>query len=356
MLFDFDDILIEPEIHTSISSRKQVNPFDEKGFLPLFTAPMDTVVDDKNYHIFQDYGIYSIIPRKSEYNIKENPYSDNFRIWRAYGLNDFKRIFIENHIEVKEGDKLYALIDVANGHMNVVRDLVKLSKAIYGNSLVLMVGNCANPMTYLSLSQEGADYIRMGIGNGGGCLTTQQTGIGYPMASLIYECSKIQQERGLTSMIVADGGFKKYSDIIKALALGADYVMLGSILNKALESAGNTYESNRKYNSWTEPGEMVDQYSEYTLNQFKIGKEFYKKFRGMSTKGAQISLGKEQLKTSEGISKMHKVEYTLSGWKENFQDYLSSAMSYTDCLTLGEFIGKVRFNNITKNSLERFSK
>lgn len=353
MLFDFDDILIEPEIHTNIRSRKEVDVYDEKKMLPLFTAPMDTVVGEENYRIFNNNKIYTIIPRKKE---ESNLISLDYKNWKAYGLEDFEYVFIKNRPEIELGKSAFALIDIANGHMNVVRDLLEKSKEIYGRGLIIMVGNCANPMTYLSLSQSGADYIRMGIGNGAGCLTTVQTGIGYPMASLIHESSKIQQERNLSTRIVADGGFKKYSDIIKALALGADYVMLGSIFNKTLESTGETYEANKKYESWTEPGDKVDQYSNEVLIQFESGKKFYKKFRGMSTKEVQKSLGRIELKTSEGITKMQPVEYTLSGWTENFKDYLKSAMSYTDCKTVGEFIGKVRFNLITKNSFERFHK
>ena len=132
--------------------------------------------------------------------------------------------------------------------------------------------------------------------------------------------------------------------------------MLGSMLNKTLESAGETFEENRKYDSWTEPGGKVDQYSIDVLLQFEAGRKFFKKFRGMSTKEVQKSLGKTDLKTSEGISKMQPVEYTIGGWTENFRDYLRSAMSYTDCLTIGEFVGKVRFNHISKNSLDRFNK
>lgn len=354
MLFDFDDILIEPEIHTNIISRKAVDVFDEKKMLPLFTAPMDTVICEENSKYFTGNNIYSIIPRKAE--TPDGYYSNDYKVWFSYGLDEFRRIFIEKRINLKPGEKAYALIDIANGHLSAVKDFVHLSKEIYGRSLVIMVGNCANPMTYLSLASAGADYVRMGIGNGGGCLTTQQTGIGYPMASLIHESCKLQKERALTAKIVADGGFKKYSDVIKALALGADYVMLGSILNKSLESAGETFEGNKKYDSWTEPGNKVDQYSEEIKDRFLIGGKFYKKFRGMSTKDVQKSLGRSVIKTSEGISKMQPVEYTLDGWTENFTDYLKSAMSYTDCTTIGEFIGKVRFNMITKNSLERFSK
>lgn len=354
MLFDFDDILIEPEMHTSIRSRKNVDVSDEKQMLPLFTAPMDTVVSMENYKVFNDHKIYSIIPRKTSYDL--NDVSIDHKVWFSYGLDDFKKIFIDNRANIGLGEKAYALIDIANGHMNIVKELLEQSKEIYGRSLVIMVGNCANPLTYLSLSQAGADYVRMGIGNGAGCLTTVQTGVGYPMASLIYETAKIQKERNLQTKIVADGGFKKYADVIKALALGADYIMLGSIFNKALESCGETFEGNKKYDSWTEPGDKVDQYSIDVLLQFEAGRKFFKKFRGMSTKEVQKSLGRNELKTSEGISKMQQVEYTLSGWSENFQDYLKSAMSYTDCLTIGEFIGKVRFNKISKNSFDRFHK
>jgi len=354
MLFDFDDILIEPEMHTSILSRKKVDVFDEKQMLPLFTAPMDTVISMDNCEIFNYERIYGIIPRKLNYELTD--ISKDYKMWFSYGLDDFKRLFIDNKANIGLGEKAYALIDIANGHMKIVKELVEQSKEIYGRSLVIMVGNCANPLTYLSLAQAGADYVRMGIGNGAGCLTTVQTGVGYPMASLIHETAKIQQERNLHTKIVADGGFKKYADIIKALALGADYVMLGSILNKALESTGETFEENVKHETWTEPGEKVDQYSKDVFNQFLSGKKYFKKFRGMSTKEVQKSLGKTDLKTSEGISKMQPVEYTLNGWTENFKDYLKSAMSYTDCLTLGEFIGKVRFNKITKNSMERYLK
>ena len=354
MLFDFDDILIEPEMHTSIRSRKRVDATDEKKMLPLFTAPMDTVINEENVGVFNENKIYGIIPRKS--NAGLDYFSTDYKVLYSYGLDDFKMIFIDNDINLSIGQKAYALIDIANGHMQYVKELVELSKEKYGRSLVLMVGNCANPLTFLSLAQSGADYVRMGIGNGAGCLTTVQTGIGYPMASLIHETAKIQKERNLQAKIVADGGFKKYSDVIKALALGADYVMLGSIFNKALESCGETYEENKDYGSWKEPGDKVNQYSIDVLLQFEAGRKFYKKFRGMSTKEVQKSLGKTELKTSEGISKMQLVEYTLNGWTENFVDYLRSAMSYTDCLTIGEFIGKVRFNQISKNSMERFHK
>lgn len=352
MLLDFDDILIEPSIISEIRTRSSIDPYDHMRMLPIFTAPMDTVVSWENSRIYSSMGIYSIIPRKSEYTAEDISY--NPKIWISYGLDDFKSLFIDR-IFKNEG-KFYVLIDIANGHMKDLIETVAKAKVIYGNEMVLMTGNCAHPLTYLVMAEAGADYVRMGIGNGSGCLTTVQTGVGYPMASLIIETSKIQMERNLEAKIVADGGFKKYSDIIKALALGADYVMLGGIFNKALESSSETYEGNIKYNSWTEPGDKVDQYSPKVKEEFRLGRKFYKKFRGMSTKDAQRSMGKNDIKTSEGISKIHPVEYTLEGWIENFTHYLRSSMSYSDTLTIGEFIGKVRFNIISRNSLERFNK
>jgi lipase chaperone LimK len=75
----------------------------------------------------------------------------------------------------------------------------------------------------------------------------------------------------------------------------------------------------------------------------------------MSTKEVQLHLGNE-LRSSEGVTRMTQVEYTLEGWVDNFKDYLRSAMSYTGKNKLEEFIGKVKFNLISQNSFNRFNK
>jgi glutamate synthase domain-containing protein 2 len=174
------------------------------------------------------------------------------------------------------------------------------------------------------------------------------------MASLIKECNDIKTKKHYMGIqkpyitkIVADGGFKKYSDIIKALALGADFVMLGSMLNKCLESAGETTKEN---------GESVLQFSQEAKNMLAVDIPLYKNFRGMSTKEVQKAWGKEELTTSEGVVRKYQVEYTLDGWVKNFEDYLKSAMSYSGKKELHQFIGGAQMNLISMNSFKRFDK
>jgi len=177
------------------------------------------------------------------------------------------------------------------------------------------------------------------------CSTTVHTGVGYPMASLINECYLESLSLDKPAKIVADGGMQNYSDVIKALALGADYVMIGSLFNKAIESCGDNY----------------------LFGKFKVGQSLakfayehkipvHKKFRGMSTKEVQKKWGKEVLTTSEGVIRFRKVEYKLNTWVENFEAYLRSAMSYTNATNLQEFIGCVETIKITNNAYNRFKK
>lgn len=343
ILFDFDDLLILPATLTPIRSRKNVSTRYDNGFFPLMTAPMDTVVNMSNFDDFERNGIIPIIPRIL-YPEKNWYRTDKFL---SYSLDDFEKIFLsEDKIKTYHGNKIMALIDIANGHMEALYEVTKSAKKIYGEDMCLMIGNIANPDTYQKYCVTGVDYIRIGIGNGNGCLTSVQTGVGYPMASLIKECYKLKKRYGCPS-IVADGGFKKYSDIIKGLALGADYIMIGSIFNKALESAGQTTKEN---------GEIIDQFSNDAKQMFDLDIPLFKTFRGMSTKEVQKEWGRDDLKTSEGIIRRNRVEYTLESWTKNFDSYLRSAMSYTGKDELSQFIGRVHLNFITQNSFRRFDK
>jgi IMP dehydrogenase/GMP reductase len=349
-LYDFDDILIQPELLSDIRSRSEINTRTPMGNLPLMTAPMDTVISEDNFHLFKNRGILPVLPRIP------NPTSEwvDYNHFLSYSLTDFERLFLRERIIVPNESRILALIDIANGHMLDLYEAAKKAKIMYGDDMCLMVGNVANPDTFHKYCIIGVDMVRIGIGNGGGCLTTVQTGVGYPMASLIKKCSDIQKKKynlgvcePYKTKIVADGGFKKYSDIIKAIGLGADYVMLGSILNKCLESAGETSKENY---------EVINQYTKHANDMFMADVPLYKNFRGMSTKEVQKSWGRDELKTSEGVTRRNEVKYTIEGWCQNFEDYLRSAMSYSGKKELHQFIGGASFNMISENSFKRFNK
>jgi len=340
--FDFNDILICPSIQTSISSRKDINIYYPDGNLPLITAPMDTVVSSENESYFISNKVIPCLPRGEKGSDKAI---------ESYSLHEITRMYHSDALERHRG----YLIDIANGHINDLETITKAIKSKFGEDIYLMVGNVANPKTYFILSEAGADAVRVGIGNGAGCLTTQQTGIGYPMASLIQECYQESLALDTPAKIVADGGMKDYSDVIKALALGADFVMLGSIFNKALESSATCmYES--QFGNRPDGLDLNECTIDEAKDMYHTGRKIFKKFRGMSTKDVQRKWGYQKIKTSEGISEIRQVEYTLSGWIENFEHYLKSAMSYTDSKSLEQFIGAVSIINITNNSYLRFKK
>ena len=356
--YSYRDVTIVPALISDIDSRSECNPFYKDGNLPIFASPMDSVVDLNMYGEYEKNNIIPIIPRT-----KNNPIEDRIQkckegVWVAVSLKEFEDYFVPLQESINEGK---VLIDIANGHMKKLYDLVRRVKQRCGDSLQIMVGNIANPETYREVARSGADYVRLGIGAGNGCITTSNTSIHYPMASLISETRKVKrqlQASGYKKLpnIIADGGIRNYSDVIKALALGADYVMIGSLFARTIESPGKKifnlglgvkiddfedlrYDWNRKI--WTgkispsAPKRLRDRFIPGTID---LG-EIYVKFYGMASKEGQIAMSGAKTTTSEGITKVLSVEYTIAGWIENMRDYLKSAMSYTGHRTLKDFIG-----------------
>lgn len=347
MKLDWNDISIVPSELSSIDSRSEINPLKD-GKLPLFTAPMDTVIDDSNIASFVGSGINICLPRHVKYDELSKIYNGCDNFFYSYGLDEISELF-ESGAELPNK----VLIDVANGHMQRLYDVSKQIKEKYGDQIQLMVGNIANPQTYRKYCEIGVDYIRVGIGGGSACTTSANVSIHYPMASLINECHLISKEFDNPTKIIADGGFRNFSDIIKSLAIGADYVMLGGVFNKCLESCSNSFI---KVNPKLGPSEYKEVSKEEAIEYFNEGGNIYKYYRGMSTKEVQKSWNRKELKTGEGITKYNLVENTLSGWCENFTDYLKSAMSYTGFRTLDEFIGGPEFIQISPMAFNRFNK
>lgn len=341
IFYTYEDITLLPSKISSVKHREECIPLDENGKLPLFTAPMDTVVNHDNFSKFENEGINAILPRTEPLDLRVE-YSVSGK-WAAYSLKEFEDVFCKEKFETNTPIKV--LIDVANGHMESIFEVVKTSKSIHKDNIVLMVGNIANPNTYEAYAKLGVDYIRVGIGGGLGCLSTSNTAIHMPMASLIDETVEIRDIfyncYDKRPKIIADGGVRNYRDIIKALALGADYVMCGGVFAKMLESAAKKpfFDDNEWCNLTDEliakHGIHIKDNKWYNANGKRL--DIVGKFYGMASKDGQIALNGKKVKTSEGLTKNLPIEYTMHGWTENFKDYLRSAMSYTNCKTLEEF-------------------
>jgi tRNA-dihydrouridine synthase len=241
-------------------------------------------------------------------------------------------------------------IDIANGHMSELLDTIKKIKEKYGEQVVIMSGNIANPKTYKEYEKAGCDFVRCNIGSGSRCTTSSNTGIHFGCFSLIKEIYEIKQKINGKCRIIADGGIKGYGDIQKAL-LYADYVMIGGLFNKAIDSAGIPTYGKSYWNIFGErilnPFKTLFTYGKpikpkdykKVLKQVKEGKlDVWKEYYGMSTKIAQKKMSSGiKLKTGEGKSQRQKVEYSIEQWVENEQDFLRSAMSYTNSRTLSEY-------------------
>lgn len=321
-LYSLKDVAIMPAAISEIIHRSECNPYYADGKLPIFTAPMPCVVDSATYGKFEKNGINAILPRTENIGFR---LSICDKQWCAFSLNEFEKYFIEETVD--EGN-LYILIDIANGNMKRLYVASKTAKEYYGDRLKLMVGNVANPETFKKFCEIGVDYVRCSVGSGQACTTSTNLGILYPMASLIDECFQIKEENGYITKIVADGGISSYRRMIKSLALGADYVMLGSVLNKCIDSAGQLVNLN---------------------DEGKLYKEFY----GMASEKGMRLLGKTG--TPEGKIIYNECGGTIESFTNEFIDYLRSAMSYCNIRDIEYFVGGPELNILSENASNQFN-
>ena len=374
---NYDDITIVPEAVTDICSRSQCIPYDEDGYLPIFASCMSSVVSIENTGDFNAAKIRTVIPRSYPLYVRTEFLEKNEGNFVAFSLNEANEVFVDKSVQImamlsvrSSDEPLRICIDLANGHMKCLLDLVKEIKGKYGKSIVIMTGNIANPETYKYYEEAGVDFCRCTVGSGNVCSTASNTGVFYSVFSLLKEIYEIKKSINGKCKIIADGGIHGFRDVQKAL-IYADYVMIGSLFNKAIESAGKTtygtFYWNIRGKKITRPlktlfyfGREVpkEKYGE-VLSLIKQGKlTVWKELYGMSTKIAQSlinqanSVETKKLKTAEGLLKYQKVEYDIKGWAENETDYLRSAMSYTNSRNLDEYkesqwvqISKIVYNN-----------
>lgn len=186
--------------------------------------------------------------------IKPNACKDNYGRLRVAAAVGVTGDVLERVTALVESNVDAIIIDTAHGHTRGVVDALKKVKAKYP-TLEVVVGNIATAEAGKYLVDAGADAIKVGIGPGSICTTRVVAGVGVPQLSAIMEVRKGIQGSGVP--LIADGGIRYTGDIVKAIAAGADTVMLGSLLAGTKESPGETiiYEG-RQYKTYRGMGSI----------------------------------------------------------------------------------------------------
>lgn len=219
----------------------------------------------------------------------------------------------------------FIIIDTAHGHSKRVIETVKKIKAHFSN-LYVVAGNVATQEATLALIEAGADCVKVGIGPGSICTTRVVAGVGVPQLTAIMNCSKVTRRKGIT--LIADGGIRYSGDIVKAIAAGADLVMIGSIFAGTEEAPGETilYQG-RKYKAYRGMG------SESAMK------------RGSADRYFQFSNGKL---VPEGVEGMVPYKGTVKDVVYQLVGGLKAGMGYIGAASLEELKAKAKFMRVTQ--------
>ena len=309
----FDDVLLEPR-YSDIESRSQIdigNHLSETAYLelPVISSPMDTVTEDEMAWSIYDEGGLGVIHR---YNTIEEQVAlvKKRSGFKAAAVGVTGEYLARAHA-LSDAGVHYLCLDVAHGHHVLVKHALKSLRDIFGSEVHLMAGNVATLKAFNDLADWGADSIRVGIGGGSICSTRINTGHGVPTFQSIHDCSYSDRD----AKIIADGGIKNSGDIVKALAAGADFVMLGSMLAGTDES----------------PGEI-----------FTSGNKKYKVYRGMASRSAQMDW-RGQSSSPEGISTTIPYKGPVTDILRDIGGNVRSGFSYTGARILEEFQSNATF-------------
>ncbi len=215
-----------------ITAKKDIALPEAKKILHQYRIEKLPVVD-KNFHLI---GLITIKDIEKATAFPTAKKDSRGRLFVGAALSAGKDVEQRLSALIEAGTDLIC-VDTAHGHSKRVLDLTRHIKKSYPDCW-LMAGNVATSEGTKALIEAGADIVKVGIGPGSICTTRIISGVGIPQISAIMECSKTAKQMGRA--VVADGGIKYSGDIVKALALGAQAVMLGNLLAGADESPGET--------------------------------------------------------------------------------------------------------------------
>ena len=312
----FDDVTLAPNYSEVLPSEVSTKTILSKNLIleiPLLSSAMDTVTESKMAIAIAKAGGIGIIHRnldiKKQISEIKKVQSKNLIVGAAVGAGpkELKRA----ETILKENVDLI-VVDTAHGHTKKVAEIIKKIKKKKSNQTALCAGNVATAEAAKFLVKLGVDIIKVGIGPGSICTTRLVAGIGVPQLSAILEAKKGVKNKKVS--IISDGGIKFSGDIVKALAAGADAVMIGSLFAGTVEAPGKVIKKNG---------------------------QLYKNFRGMGSVGAMNKgsadryFQKIQTNTSkyvpegvEGLVKfkgnVEKIIYKLIGGLKSSMGYLGS--------------------------------
>ena len=322
MDFTFDDILLTPSYNHYESRRLvDISITDRLGKLsldlPVLTANMDTVTEDNMANFIGDHGGMGVLHRFM--SIDDN--IETFKKCRhkttvSIGCSKSE---LERAEALRDAGAQFFCVDVAHAHAKYVGHTLKSLRKILPEDCII-AGNVATYAGADYLSSCGADIIKVGIGGGSVCSTRVKTGFGVPTLTSVQACAKIDRS------IIADGGIRTPGDIVKAIAFGADFVMLGSMFSGTAVT----------------PGEVIT----------KEDGSKVKLYRGMASQEAHENfIGTvPEWKTAEGVS-------TEVPYRENQKQIvadiiggLRSGLTYGGAATIRELQRKLTFSVITPAS------
>ena len=330
----YDDVLLVPRF-SDIESRSEIvlnSDLDNRRTLtlPIISSPMDTITGAAMASTMALNGGLGIIHR---YNTPDEQASIVFTAKRISSTINKKDNLVGAAIGVS-GDYLdrarklvkagadIICIDIAHGHHILMQKAIRDVRTVVGTGIHIMAGNVATKEGYEDLSRWGADSVRCNVGGGSICSTRIQAGSGYPGLQTLLDCST--SEFAGRVPIIADGGIRNSGDIVKALAAGADFVMLGSLLSGTEETPSDTIE---------------------------VGGETRKVYRGMASREAQLAWrGKTSSLEGVATTVAHKgsVEHTLSDLERGIRSGLSysGARTIEDFQTVAEFVRQTRAGTV----------
>lgn len=300
----------EPQLQTRLTKTKTINA-------PFISANMDTITEAQMILAMDQLGATGILHRfmSIEKQIAEVKKLDSVKIKIAsVGVNKDSKDRCKQLI--KAGINTIT-IDIAHAHCTQMIAMLTWIKKEF-SSIEVIAGNVATAQATKDLISCGADGIKVGIGPGSMCTTRIITGCGVPQLTAIALCAEEAKKHGVP--VIADGGICNSGDVVKALAAGADSVMLGSVLSGTLETPGI----------------------------IKAGKKLY---RGMASRSAQESWRGKVPKglAPEGESSWLPIKGNVENVLNEFIGGLRSGMTYLNANTIKDISEQAEFSEISSN-------